>query len=394
MKRHEGNERTMAIYFDNGATSYPKPEAVYQAMDAYMRENGASAGRGNYQRAMRASELVYETRKAVAKVLGIKRPSKIVFTTNITESLNTVIKGFVEPGDMVLTTNYEHNAMWRPLKRLEAENGVTISVLNCSKNGIIDFAELENLLRKRPKLFCFAHGSNVLGNVLPLSEVAKTAHDFGVPILVDTAQTAGVVPLNTTDLEIDFLAFTGHKSLMGPMGTGGLYIHGDSMLKTLKEGGTGSASLSPFQPENPPDRYESGTINVPALVGLKSAAEYIDELGVDKIDEHEQRLIKLLMKAMGEIPEITLYGARDTDPRLGLVSFNIDKCDPYTVAAWLDQHYDIMVRAGLHCSPQAHRLIGTEQRGAVRISLNWFNTEADVKTCVDALADFIETRGR
>lgn len=383
----------MAIYFDNGATSFPKPEAVYQAMDIYMRENGASAGRGNYQRAMRASELVYETRKAVAKVLGIKRPSKIVFTTNITESLNTVIKGFVEPGDMVLTTNYEHNAMWRPLKRLEAENGVKISVLNCAANGSIDFDELKTLLCKRPKLFCFAHGSNVLGNVLPLSEVAKAAHDFGVPILVDTAQTAGAVPLNTMDSEIDFLAFTGHKSLMGPMGTGGFYIHGDTALKTLKEGGTGSASLSPFQPDNPPDRYESGTINVPALAGLKSAAEFIDELGVNRIYEHEQRLIKMLMKSMSDIPEITLYGAKATDPRLGLLTFNIGAYDPYTVAAWLDEHYDIMVRAGLHCSPQAHRLIGTEQRGAVRISLSWFNTEAEVKTCVKALTDFIETRG-
>lgn len=384
----------MAIYFDNGATSFPKPEAVYQAMDIYMRENGASAGRGNYQRAMGASELVYETRKAVAKVLGIKRPSKIVFTANITESLNTVIKGFVEPKDAVLTTNYEHNAMWRPLKRLEAENGVEISVLNCSAEGNIDFAELKQLLSKRPKLFCFAHGSNVLGNVLPLSEVVKTAHDFDVPILVDTAQTAGVVPLNATDLEIDFLAFTGHKSLMGPMGTGGFYLHKDTAIKTLKEGGTGSASLSPFQPENPPDRYESGTINVPALVGLKSATEFIDEVGVNRIYEHEQRLIKILMKAMSDIPEITLYGAKDTDSRLGLVTFNIGAYDPYTVAAWLDKYYGIMVRAGLHCSPQAHRLIGTEQRGAVRISLSWFNTEAEVKTCVDALADFIKREGK
>lgn len=384
----------MAIYLDNGATSYPKPEAVYVAMDDYMRKNGASAGRGNYQRSMAASALVYGARKAVARVLGVTRPGKIIFTANITESLNLVLKGFLEPGDLVLTTNYEHNAMWRPLKQLEAEKGITIMELKCSENGMLDFAALRAALKQRPKLLCFAHGSNVLGNVLPLGEIAALAHAYGVPVLVDTAQTAGVIPIAATAWDIDFLAFTGHKSLLGPMGSGGLYIHGDKPLKTLKEGGTGSASASPFQPENPPDRYESGTMNIPALAGLKAAAEFLADLGVDKVRAHEEKLITMLMKAMGDLPEITLYGAKATDSRLGLVTFNIREYDPYTVAAWLDEHYGIMVRAGLHCSPQAHRLIGTEQRGAVRISFSWFNTEADVQLCLNAIADFIATGGK
>lgn len=383
----------MAIYFDNGATSYPKPEQVYQAMDAYMRQNGASAGRGNYRRAMEASQLLYGARKAVAKVLGVKSPSKIIFTANITESLNLVLKGFLNSNDLVLTTNYEHNAMWRPLKRLEKEKNIRIIELNCSQCGVLDFQELTAALKQKPKLFCFAHGSNVLGNILPLEEIARLAHSFKVPILVDAAQTAGVVPLEATDWGIDFLAFTGHKSLLGPMGTGGLYIHGDTPLRTLKEGGTGSASSSRFQPENPPDRFESGTMNIPALAGLKAAAEFLDAAGIEKIRRREEKMITMLMENLAKIPEITLYGAKITDPRLGLVSFNIGNHDPYDVAAWLDTNYDVMVRSGLHCSPQAHRLMGTEKRGAVRISLSIFNTEEEIAICCKAINEFSKTGG-
>ncbi len=383
----------MGIYFDNGATSYPKPEAVYTSMDTYLRQNGASAGRGNYRRAMVASELMYEARKAVAGVLGVKSPSKIVFTANVTEALNLVLKGIIETGDQVLTTNYEHNAMWRPLMRLATENQVDIHQLQCSASGVIDLDELETALRRRPKLLCLAHGSNVLGNVLPLREIAALAHEHGVPVLVDAAQTAGAVPLEATNWGLDFLAFTGHKSLLGPMGTGGLYLHGDTPLKTLKEGGTGSSSLSPFQPLNPPDRYEAGTMNIPALAGLKAAAEFLVKTSVETVAQHERKLITALMMGMSAMSEIRLYGVEMADPRLALVTFNIGEQNPYDVAAWLDEHYGIMVRAGLHCAPQAHRLLGTEDRGAVRISLSWFNTEEEIKICIEALSAWIETKG-
>lgn len=382
----------MEIYFDNCATSFPKPEMVYESMDYYMREIGVNPGRGNYRKAMKAERLVYDARKAVAKILGVKHPSKIVFTSNITESLNLVLKGFVNRGDRVLTTNIEHNAIWRPLMRLQEEFDVQIDQIHIREDGSYSREELTAALAKKPKLFCFTHGSNVLGNIHPLEEWVDLSHEYGVSVLVDAAQTCGIADINAEERGIDFLAFTGHKALLGPMGSGGLYIHGDHVLKTLKEGGTGSASASPFQPLSLPDRYESGTLNVPAIIGLKAAAEYLAEKGIDSIRDHEKTLTEMALKKMANIPGLRIYGPPLGAERLGLISFNLENTEPQDVAGILDEKFGIMVRAGLHCAPQAHRLIGTEKNGAVRLSFGPFNTPQEMDYFVAALGEIAQNR--
>lgn len=375
----------MEVYLDNCATSFPKPEAVYRAVEHYMREVGVNPGRGTYRKAMEASRLVYDARKAVAKVLGVKSPSKIIFTANVTESLNLVLKGFLNAGDHVLTTNVEHNAVWRPLMRLQAEKGVVVETITLTEEGSFDRGELRSALAKKPKLFCFTHGSNVLGCILPLAEWTALAHEYDVPVLVDAAQTCGILEMNAAEIGVDFLAFTGHKSFLGPMGIGGLYIHGDIVLSTLKEGGTGGASASPFPPKNLPDRYEAGTLNVPGAAGLKAAAEYIAEQGISSLRDYERELTEFAMRGMMNIPGMRIYGPPLGKERLGLISFHIDGMDEDDLASRLDEEFHVMVRSGLHCAPQAHRLIGTEKRGAVRISFSPFTQKSEIEYFLGAL---------
>jgi len=378
----------LKIYLDNSATSFPKPDSVYDAINEYMRNNGASPGRGNYANAMAAEKLVYETRKTVAKLFGVKKPGEIVFTQNSTEAINTVLKGFLKPGDEVLTSNAEHNAVWRPLKNLESSRGIKINCFSVAKDGNVDLAEIADKLNGDLKLAVFVHGSNVLGNILPVTEISKLAHAKNIPVLIDASQTAGVYPIDVMRDGIDFLAFTGHKSMLGPTGTGGFYIRNGLKLDTLKEGGTGSMAKSPFQPELPPDRFEAGTMNTFGLAGLKAAVDYIHGTGVSKILEHERRLLSRLINGLLGIPDMQVYGSLNPDEKLGVVSFNIGLFDPYKVASRLDEEYGIMVRAGLHCAPQAHRIIGTEDRGAVRVSIGPYNTEEHIDLLITALKKF------
>ncbi|MDR3279343.1 MAG: aminotransferase class V-fold PLP-dependent enzyme [Synergistaceae bacterium] len=374
----------MAIYLDNGATSYPKPESVCSAVTDYMRNNGASPGRGNYERARDADTLVYRTRKLLCKLLGAKRPGQIIFTSNATESLNLALKGYLKPEDSVLTTSYEHNAMWRPLKKMEDERNIKIRQIPCAPDGRADIASLHEYLRG-VTLVAVSHGSNVTGCVTPLDEITAAAHKQNIPVLTDAAQTAGVYPIDVTGVPIDMLAFTGHKGLMGPTGTGGLYIREGMELGTLKEGGTGGMSSSPYPPSEPPDRYEAGTMNICGLAGLHAALTFIIDAGVDDIREHEINLTKLLLEGLDTIPRLKYYGPSSAEDRLGLVSFNIEGHDPNKVALTLDSDYGIMVRSGLHCAPQAHRLLGTEHIGAVRVSLGYFNQKEDVDLLIDAV---------
>ena len=374
----------MTIYLDNGATSYPKPENVYLAVMDYMRNNGASPGRGNYGRARDADGLVYETRKALRELLGAKRPGEIIFTSNATESINMALKGYLKPGDCVLTTSYEHNAVWRPLKKLEEESGIQIRQIPCSPEGHIDFNCLHEYI-KGTNLLAVAHGSNVIGCVTPLAEIAAAAHEQNVPVLADAAQTAGVYPIDVTAVPVDMLAFTGHKGLMGPTGTGGLYLRENMELRTLKEGGTGGMSSLPYQPKEPPDRYEAGTMNIAGLAGLYAAVVFVLETGVENIRAHEIILTKLLLDGLKTVPRLNYYGPASPMERLGLVSFNIEGLNPNEVALTLDNDYGIMVRSGLHCAPQAHRLLGTGNVGAVRVTPGYFNKKEDIGRLIDAL---------
>jgi len=382
----------MAIYLDNSATSFPKPECVYQAMDSYMRNNGASSGRGNYARARDAGELIYNTRKGIAKLLGAKKPSTIVFTSNATDSLNIILKGYLKEDDTVLTSDIEHNAMWRPLHAIQNEKKIKIKTFHCSPTGEIDLSEIRDKINSGVSLVATIHGSNVIGNILPLEQIVAIAHEKQVPVLADAAQTAGVYPISITDSGVDFLAFTGHKSLYGPMGIGGFYIREGMQLRTLKEGGTGTISKSLLQPENAPDRYETGTMNMVGIAGLGAAIEFLLETGIDKISAHENKLTLALIEGLSKFEQVEVYGPKIGQERLGLVTFNIKDTNPYDVSCWLDEQIGIMLRGGLHCSPLAHKVLGTLETGALRASVGYFNSLEDISCLVESIGTYIKMK--
>ena len=375
------------IYLDNGATSYPKPDIVYSSVIEYMRGNGASPGRGNYVRALEADRLVYDARKALCSRVGAKRPGQIIFTCNATESINMALKGYLKKGDKVLTTSYEHNAVVRPLKKLETELQVKVDQVPSLLDGTLDIAAFRAKLREGAQLVAVSHASNVIGCITPLDEVVAAAHEHKIPVLADAAQTAGAYPIDVTAVPVDMMAFTGHKGLMGPTGTGCLYLRKGVELSTFKEGGTGGMSLSPYPPEAPPDRYEAGTMNILGIAGLHSAIEYLLKTGVDAVRRHEIELTGLLLDGLDTVPGLTYYGPASAEDRLGLVSFNIEGRDPHGISIKLDRDYGIMVRSGLHCAPDAHRLLGTAPAGAVRASLGFFNQRSDVERLVGALKE-------
>lgn len=377
----------MAIYLDNAATTYPKPEAVYTAIDHYMRHIGASAGRGAYRRALEADGLVFKTRKLLGRLFNIEDVSRIVFTSNVTESLNLALKGFLQEGDHVVTSHLEHNSMWRPLKLMEREQKISISVVPSPGGKELDVDQLERAIQPKTRLVALTHASNVTGTLMPIKEVGQICHIHNVPLLVDAAQTAGVLPIDVQELNIDFLAFTGHKGLLGPTGTGGLYIAPGLDITPWKEGGTGGESLLEHQPKDLPDRFEAGTLNVAGIAGLGAAIEFILEKGVEQIREHEKALTAYALKQLSQVPSLTVYGPRNAEECVGVFSINLEDVAPVEVAYVLDEVYGIMVRAGLHCAPQAHRCIGTVQRGTVRISPGYFNSKEEIAVLITALQE-------
>ena len=375
------------IYLDNAATSFPKPEEVYRAVDHYFRQVGVSFGRGAYRRALEAERLVFETRRALGQLFGIKDIGRIIFTANVTESLNLALKGYLNKGDHVITSHMEHNSMWRPLKLLEKEKKIKITVLDCPQGAPFEPRQLEEAITSRTRLVALNHASNVTGTLMPLKEAGSICQSYQVPLLADTAQTAGAYPINVEELNIALLAFTGHKGLLGPTGTGGLYVAPGIELKPLKEGGTGGDSLLENQPEKLPDRFEAGTLNVAGLAGLKAGVTFIMEKGLENIREEKKRNTELALTEMAKIPGITLYGPSPGKERMAVISFNLKSILSEDIAFILDEAYDIMVRSGLHCSPQAHRCLGTVENGTVRASLGVFNTEKDVVRLKEALEE-------
>jgi len=377
----------MGIYLDNAATSFPKPERVYKAMDDYLRHTGVSAGRGAYKLALAADRIVYEARSHLARLFNIKDVSRIVFTFNVTEALNLAIKGLLKEGDHVITTSLEHNAVWRPLKKLERQKRVKITALSCPAGGPFSLRDLQEAIRPETKMIVMLHASNVTGALMPAEEVGKIARKKGIAFLVDAAQTAGAYPIDVEAMNIDLLAFTGHKGLMGPQGTGGLYIREGFEPEPLIEGGTGSESILEEQPRILPDRYEAGTQNVAGLAGLKAAVEFLLETGVENIRKKELELLEYLQEGLKSIPGLETYGPPDVTSKVGVVSFNLASVSAGELAYVLDEVYGIMVRSGLHCAPCAHRSIGTLERGTVRVSLGYFNTRDDINALLAALQD-------
>jgi len=376
------------IYLDNAATSWPKPPQVLAAMAHFLSEVGANPGRSGHQLSVEAGRIVYAAREVMAELFNAPDPLRVVFSLNATEGLNLAMWGLLRPGDHVVTSSMEHNSVMRPLRALERE-GVSVTVIPCSPEGFLDPQAVLAALRPETRLVVLNHASNVTGTILPVAEVGRALRQRNGPLLlVDAAQSGGSIPIDVQADGIDLLAFTGHKSLYGPMGTGGL-IFGERVnleeFQPLIRGGTGSRSEYEEQPDFLPDMCESGTLNAVGLAGLEAGVRWVLEQGVEAIRAREVELTQRLLDGLGEIPGVTLYGPAEARQQTAVVSFNIAAREPSEVGLWLDEEFGIMCRVGLHCAPAAHKTIGTFPAGTVRFGLGYFNTEEEVERAVEAV---------
>ncbi len=397
---------TATIYLDNGATSFPKPPAVWQQMEYYIRQVGCNINRGSYDKAYSAGSLVLGTRERLCRLFGFDRPENVIFTANVTASLNFILKGFLTARDHVLVSGLEHNAVMRPLVQL----GTDYSVIPGDNNtGRIDAgpsgcAAIRSLLKPNSKAVVLSHGSNVCGTIQPLLEIGRFCREEGLYFIVDSAQTAGVFPIDMEQMKIDALAFTGHKSLMGPQGIGGFLIRPElaEKLEPLIAGGTGSFSDSLEMPRILPDRFEAGTPNLPGIYGLSGALSFLDSTGPEKIRSHEERLARLFIDAVGEEngdgrtlvisgekpgqkARVEVVGGTDISGRAPVISLDFPDQDNAEAAFALENRYGVMTRCGLHCSPLAHRTLGTFPQGAVRFSIGYYNTPEEILAAAEAV---------
>ena len=378
----------MSIYLDNAATSWPKPEVVYQAVDHFMRQVGATPGRGGYRREEEAAHIVDQTRVTIATLFHAPDPAGVVFTMNATQAINIALKGLLQKGDHLITTSIEHNAMWRPLKAL-AQRGVEITAISCAVDGTLRTMDVDAAIQPNTRLIAMLHASNVLGTILPIAEIGAIAHRHGIHFLVDAAQTAGVYPIDMAKMNINMLAFSGHKGLFGPHGTGGLVINPKVKLETLIEGGSGVESIPETMPNVLPQRLEAGTQNAAGIAGLLAGAGFVLEQGIETIRKHEMALTELLIGKLRETPGLNILGPADISQRTAVVSLTVRGYVPDQLAAVLDQVFDIATRAGLHCAPQAHRTSRTLKSGALRLSPGFFNTEEDIRKASEALLSIL-----
>lgn len=375
------------IYLDNAATTWPKPKEVKEAILHFMDNVGANPGRSTHKLSIDAERLIFQTRENVAELFNVKDPLRIVFGMNATDSLNLAIRGLLRPGEHVITSSIEHNSVMRPLNDLE-KKGVEVSVVQCSSDGFLNPVEVEKKIKKNTCMIVINHASNVVGSIQNISAVGEIAKKNNILFLVDAAQTAGIIPIDMEKDKIDLLAFTGHKSLYGPQGTGGLVIGERVNIKgfiPLKTGGTGSNSMNETQPDFLPDLFESGTPNTLGLVGLNAGVEFILKLGINKIRQYEIDLTRHLIEGLKKILEVAVYGGGIPENQTATVSFNIKNIPPDEVGLLLDEKYEIMTRIGLHCSPRTHKTIGTFPDGTVRLSISYFNKLEEIDEAIKAI---------
>ncbi len=375
------------IYLDNAASSWPKAPGVAEAVAACIEHVAANPGRGSHRMAVEASRILFDTRKATAKLMGIRNPNDIAFALNTTAALNLAIKGFVKPGDHVICTSVEHNSVRRPLEYLRTKHQVQLTYVQADARGRIEIDHVKRSIQSNTSLLIVNHSSNLLGSIIPLEELRELTRAAGIRMLVDAAQTAGILPLRNDKLELDMIAFPGHKGLLGPQGTGGLYIAPDVELEPLLHGGTGSQSEKVEQPSVRPDRYESGTPNTPGIAGLLKGVSYVLNETVETIHTKEWALVQRLMEGIARLDRVRVLGPDLGEDRTGIVAFTMDHVDSSEVAFILDQHYEIAVRSGYHCTPLAHETAGTSERGAVRASVGYFTTEEEVDRMIEAVAE-------
>ena len=375
------------LYFDNAATSFPKPEEVIQAMLHFSRMIGASPGRSSHRLAIEAGRIVFEARERISQLFGVKDSSRVVLGLNATEGINQGLKGLLRAGDHVITSSMEHNSVMRPLRAM-VEEGLDLTVVPCSPEGSLNPQDVKKAIRPNTRMVVLNHASNVVGTLQPLDDLGNICREKNVLFFVDAAQSAGAIPIDMEQEKIDLLAFTGHKALFGPQGTGGLIIGervDEKELIPMKRGGTGSRSELEEQPDFLPDLCESGTPNTVGIAGLRAGLDFVLREGVAKIRFHEMKITEKLLQGLLAIPGVVLYGPRDARKQLSTVSFNIRGIESSEVGLKLDEEFGILCRVGLHCSPASHRTIGTFPQGTVRFGLSYFNREEEVEESLQAV---------
>ncbi len=372
------------IYLDNAATTLRKPPEVIQAVVDAMNQMGNSS-RGTHDEALTASRVIFETRELLAQLFGCPRPDHVVFTSNSTEALNTAIYGLIKQGDHVISTDLEHNSVLRPLYRLERERQASLSFVPADRRGVICYEDFEKLITPKTKAIVCTHGSNLTGNLVDLARVGEIARRHGLLFIVDASQTAGVFPIDMEEMKIDVLCFTGHKSLFGPQGTGGMCIRPGLEVEPLKMGGSGVRTYEKIHPKELPVGLEAGTLNGHGIAGLGAGVRFIRDTGMEVIRRYEEQLARAFYEGVRQIPGIQVYGDFQTDHRAPIVTLNLGDYDSSEVSDELAQEYAIATRPGAHCAPRMHQALGTVEQGAVRFSFSWFNTMEEVKTAVRAL---------
>jgi cysteine desulfurase/selenocysteine lyase len=377
------------IYLDNAATSFPKPEAVYETMDRFGRTSVANPGRAGHKMALAAERALDDARHLLNQFFNGEGPERFIFTLNCTDALNMAIKGALTDGDHVVTTDLEHNSISRPLRKLELDGRISLTRVKADAGGTIDPDAIRNAIQPKTRLIAMTHASNVLGTVQPVAEIGRIARERDVLFLVDAAQTAGVIPIDLRAGNIDLLGFPGHKSLLGPTGTGALYVGPRARLRAWREGGTGGDSSSETQPREFPYFLEGGTPNVLGVAGLAAGVQYVTQQSLESIHRHEIDLVERLRRRIEEMPAYQVFGHREHARRVGTISFRSETLAATELGGILDQAFDIAVRPGLHCAPYIHRSLGTFPEGTVRVSPGPFNTKDDIDHLAQALAEIV-----
>ena len=373
------------IYLDNAATTMHKPQEVIDAVVAAMSSMG-NAGRGVNDASLSASRIIYDTREKLCHLFHGTNARQIAFTNNSTESLNIAIKGILNPGDHVITTMLEHNSVLRPLYEMEAR-GVKLTIVKSNEQGTLNIQDIEDAITEETKLIICTNGSNLTGNYIDLKPIGEMAHKHGVLFAVDASQTAGVFPIDVQDMQIDILCFTGHKGLLGPQGTGGIYVREGLSVRPLKSGGSGVQTYSKIHPAEMPTALEAGTLNGHGIAGLHAALEYLEKTGIDSIRNREQDLMWRFYEGVKDIPNVKIYGDLSTKNRCAVVTLNIGDYDSSEVSDALLTEYNISTRSGGHCAPLMHEALGTVEQGAVRFSFSHYNTEEEVDTAIKAIRE-------
>jgi len=380
------------IYLDNAATSWPKPTEVLKAMTDVLERAGGNPGRSGHRLSIAAARIIYDTREEIAQFFGVSDPLRVIFTSNATHAINLALKGILKPGDHVVTSSMEHNSVMRPLRNLEKQ-GIRLSIIPNDPDSSLDAKNVTKIVTSNTRLVVMTHASNVVGTILPIAEIASITHKTGALLLVDAAQTAGAIPIDMQSMGIDLLAFTGHKELQGPPGIGGLVIADGvdaSRIEPLIHGGTGSRSESEEQPDDLPDKYESGTANTAGIAGLGAGLRWIKVRGIGEIRGHMKKLSQTLMDGLSNLPKVKIYGTLDPERSVAIISFTVAGKRVSDIGLRLDEEYGILSRVGLHCAPAAHRTIGSFPEGTIRLAPGVFTTLDDVQEAIAAINKVVQ----